>query len=96
MGTEITVLILPLCLLLLPALFTKLKKHSDLTTRRAGPLLSTEALDQLTLLFVIYFILLLVPLAGRMAGFLSESISLLILFLIVVSLMIRFKKLGND
>lgn len=96
MGTEIAVLILPFSLLLLPTLFTKLKKYSDLTTRRGGPLLSTEALDQLTLLFVIYFILLLVPIAGKMAGILGEPISLFILFLIVVSLMIRFKKLGNE
>jgi len=96
MGTEIIVLILPIFLVLAPFLFTKIKKYSDLTTRRSGPLLSTEALDQLILLFVIYFILLLVPIAGRMAGAVGQPVALLILFLIVVSLMIRFKKLGND
>ncbi len=96
MGTEITVLILPLVLILVPCLFMKLKRYSDLTTRRSGPLLSTEALDQLILLFVIYFILLLVPIAGKMAGAVGQPIALVILFIIVVSLMIRFKKLSND
>jgi len=96
MGTEIFVLILPVFILLIPCFFAKLKRYSDLSSRRSGPLLSTEALDQLILLFVIYFILLLVPVAGKIAGVVGQPISLLILFLIVVSLMIRFKKLGNE
>jgi hypothetical protein len=96
MGTDIIVLILPLFILLLPAAFMRLKTRHDLVSKRGGPLISTEALDQLTLHFVIYFILMLLPIGGRIAGPWGRPLALGILFIIIISLMIRFKKLGND
>lgn len=96
MGNEALVLILPLLLLVVPAAFVRLKKESDLTSERRGPLISAEALDQLLLLFVIYFILLLVPIGGNLAGQWGQPVSLIILFIILVSLLVRFKKLGDE
>lgn len=96
MGNEALVLILPLLLLVMPAAFVRLKKESDLTTQRQGPLISAEALDQLLLLFVIYFVLLLVPIGGNLAGQWGQPVSLVILFIILVSLLVRFKKLGDE
>ncbi len=96
MGNEALVLILPLLLLVVPAAFVRLKKSSDLTSQRQGPLVSAEALDQLLLLFVIYFVLLLVPIGGNLAGPWGQPVSLLILFTILISLLVRFKKLGDE
>lgn len=96
MGNEALVLILPLLLLVVPAAFVRLKKESDLTSQRRGPLISAEALDQLLLLFVIYFVLLLVPIGGNLAGEWGQPVSLIILFIILVSLLVRFKKLGDE
>jgi uncharacterized membrane protein YhaH (DUF805 family) len=96
MGNEIFVLILPLLLLVIPAAFMRLKRHSDLVSARQGPLISSEALDQLTLHFVIYFVLMLVPIGGKIAGDLGQPIALIILFIILVSLLFRFKKLGDE
>ncbi len=96
MGYEIIVLILPILLLVAPAALVRLKKTPDLATDRKGPLISTEALDQLMLHFVIYFVLLLVPVGGRLAGAWGQWLSLGILFVILVSLLVRFKKLGDD
>jgi cytochrome b561 len=83
-------------IVLLPALFTRIRTNTSLSSKSAGPLLSTEALDQLALHFVIYFILLIVPIGGSISGKAGPPIALGSLFLIIVSLMIRFKKLGND
>ncbi len=96
MGNEALVLILPLLLLVIPAAFVRLKKESDLTSQRRGPLISAEALDQLLLLFVIYFVLLLVPIGGNLAGEWGQPVSLVVLFIILVSLLVRFKKLGDE
>lgn len=96
MGNEIFVLILPLLVIIVPIAFMRLKSRPDLVSTRGGPLISTEALDQLILHFVIYTVLLLVPVGGRIAGPWGESIALVILFLILVSLLFRFKKLGDD
>jgi cytochrome b561 len=96
MGTDALILILPLLLLAVPAAFVRLRKKSDLVTERQGPLATAEALDQLLLLFVIYFVLLLVPIGGKLAGPWGQPISLLILFTILVSLLVRFKKLGDE
>jgi cytochrome b561 len=96
MGTDVLVLILPAFILVCPLLWVRLKKESSLSTKRAGPLLSSEALEQLTLHLVIYFIMFLMPIAGKMTGELGQSLSLLLMFLIIISLMVRFKKLGND
>ncbi len=79
-----------------PAAFIRLKKTSDLASERRGPIISHEALDQLTLLFVIYFVLLLIPIGGRLAGPWGRPVALLILFTILVSLLVRFKKLGDE
>ncbi|MFP5491778.1 MAG: hypothetical protein ACLGG0_09760 [Bacteriovoracia bacterium] len=96
MGNEIFVLILPLFLLVIPAAFMRLKRTSDLVSARQGPLISSEALDQLTLHFVIYFVLMLVPIGGKIAGDWGQPIALIILFIILVSLLFRFKKLGDE
>lgn len=96
MGYEIFVLILPLLVLVTPVAFMRLKSRSDLASARGGPLISTDALDQLVLHFVIYAVLLLVPVGGRIAGPWGQPIALVILFLILVSLLFRFKKLGDD
>lgn len=96
MGNEIFVLILPLFLLVIPAAFMRLKRRSDLVSNRQGPLISSEALDQLTLQFVIYFVLMLVPIGGKIAGHWGQPVALVILFTIVVSLLFRFKKLGDE
>lgn len=96
MGNEILVLILPLVLLVIPAAFMRLKKESDIVSGRQGPLISSDALDQLTLHFVIYFVLLLVPIGGKIAGPWGGAVSLIILFTILISLLFRFKKLGDE
>ena len=96
MGNEIFVLILPLFLLVIPVAFMRLKRTSDLVSARQGPLISSEALDQLTLHFVIYFVLMLVPIGGKIAGVWGQPIALIILFIILVSLLFRFKKLGDE
>jgi hypothetical protein len=96
MGSEIIVLILPLVLFIIPAAFMRLKLSSDLVSSRQGPLISSEALDQLILHFVIYFVLMLVPIGGKIAGNWGQPIALMILFIIIVSLLFRFKKLGDE
>ena len=96
MGNEALVLILPLLLLVVPAAFVRIKKTPDLASQRQGPLISAEALDQLTLHFIIYFVLLLVPIGGKLAGKWGQPVALGILFLILISLLVRFKKLGDD
>ncbi len=95
MGEEVLVLILPLVATLLPFAFVRLRERSGLASRRSGPLISSEALNQLTLNFIIYFMLLIVPVGGRVAGDWGRPVSLFILFLILISLLLRFKKLGD-
>ncbi|MBY0516041.1 MAG: hypothetical protein K2P81_03985 [Bacteriovoracaceae bacterium] len=96
MGADIIVLILPMLVFLLPTAFIRIKSKSRLSTDHQGPITTTEALNQLTLHFIIYFVLLLVPVGGRLAGAWGQPIALGILFIIIVSLLVRFKKLGDE
>jgi hypothetical protein len=96
MRTEIIVLVTPLLLLLFPTIFINITSRTPLFSKRVGPILSADAIEQLSLLFVIYIILMLVPIGGKIAGKWGQPIAMLLFFVIVTSLAIRFKKLGND
>lgn len=95
MGDGTIFLILPAVLFLLP--FAPWRPHlAPLFSERRGPMVSSEALKQLTLLFLMYFVLFLVPVAGRLIGQWGHGAALATLFIILVSLLVRFKKLGDD
>lgn len=96
MGSDIFVLMLPgvlFAIFFLPIGTTKSKR---IYSHRAGPYVSSEALDQITLLFVLYIVLFLVPLAGRLVGGYGHVAALGTLFVVCISLVMRFKQLGDD
>ena len=64
--------------------------------KRLGPYVSGEALEQITLLFLLYIILFLVPVAGSLVGGWGHLAALGTLFVVFLSLVMRFKKIGDD
>lgn len=96
MGSDIFVFLLPAALFLAFFLPLGLRKPREIFSRRVGPYVSSEALDQITLLFLLYIVLFLVPVAGRLVGGWGHLAALGTLFLVCTSLVIRFKKIGDD
>ena len=96
MGSEIVVLMLPGAILLAFFLPLGIKKTKVIFSERKGPYVSTEALDQITLLFLLYIVLFLVPVAGRLVGGWGHVASLGTLFAVCVSLVMKFKEIGDD
>lgn len=96
MGSDILVLLLPGALFLAFFLPLGVRKSKPIFSRRAGPYVSGEALDQITLLFLLYIVLFLLPVAGRLVGGWGHAASLGTLFVVCVSLVMRFKKIGDD
>lgn len=94
--SDIFVLMLPGVLFLAFFLPLGTRRSKNIYSRRAGPYVSGEALDQITLLFLLYVVLFLVPVAGRLVGGWGHIASLGTLFLVCISLVMRFKKLGDE
>jgi hypothetical protein len=95
MGGEIFVLTLPGVLLLAVFIPWRLTPTSQLFSKQRGPILSTDALHQLTTLILLYFVLFMVPIAGRLMGEWGQLAALGTLFVVFLSLLIRFKKLSD-
>lgn len=96
MDADALVILFPAVLFLSPFVPLGGPGHTALFSRHRGPLVSGEALKQLTILFLIYFVLFLVPVAGRLVGEWGHGAALMTLFLVLVSLLVRFKKIGDE
>lgn len=96
MGSDVFVLVLPGFFFLCFFMPFGSSPDRSLFTQRAGPYISGEALGQLTLLFLLYIILFLVPIAGRLVGGWGHLAALGTLFVVFMSLVFRFKKIGDE
>ena len=96
MGSDILLLVLPGALFLCFFMPFGITPNRSLFSQRSGPYVSGEALGQLTLLFLLYIILFLVPIAGKIVGGYGHVAALGTLFVVFMSLFFRFKKIGDE
>ena len=96
MGSDIIVLMIPGLLFLCFFLPIAPNPSRKIFSRRLGPIISGEDLEQMTLLFLLYIVLFLVPLAGRLVGGMGHVAAIGTLFVVFLSLVLRFKKIGDE
>ncbi len=93
---ETLVLLLPVVLFLACFIPFRDRGPAPLFSRRSGPMVSRDDLHQLITLFLMYFVLFMVPVAGRLVGQGGHTVAMATLFVVFISFLFRFKKLSDE